>query len=950
MKKSHIFLVILFIFDISVFANDNWADQTVKQLLKQLSVKQKISLLMNNSPAIDSTKIKAFNWWNEGLHGVANIQKVTVFPQAIGMAATWNPILIHQVADAISTEARILYHENKIGGLSFWSPNINIFRDPRWGRGQETYGEDPFLTSSFALQFITGLQGNNNRYFKLIATPKHFAVHSGPEYIRHHFNVNPSMSDLWDTYLPAFRTAIVDAKAYSIMGAYNSVFGVPACGSKLLLDDILRKQWGFNGYIVSDCEAITDIWQHHKYKQDAESASAFAVKVGCDLECGNQYYSLADAMRDGLLTEDQLDSTVFRVLKARVLLGEFEKDPSKNPYTHLNPKLLDCKNHRILAKQTALEGIVLLKNNGILPLSKRYKSIAVLGPNADAERVLYGNYNGFPSKSTTFLEGMQNKFGTKKINYIAGVPLVESLFETVSTKYLTGKNHENGGLTGEYFDNDSLGGLPKVVKIDPKINYIFEAEPLKGLPYDNFSIRWSGYITPESSGWYVFELSADDGVRFWINNKLAINNWRIGGESPKNFEYYLEKGKPYPIKIEYYDWKYRGAISFKWGKQFIHTNEFKTIPKMVCTNDNEGKYSFDSNFSPEESGLYNFKVTGKGKYSFRIGENEVLSELLTDRYTRKTASQWLEKGKKYPIFLKHESDSLTLEFGQINMDTLTLNKIANQAAKSDVIFFAGGISPLLESEEGQTTQTDGFIDGDRMNINLPHVQTYLLKKLKETGKPIILVLMNGSCIALDKQQQNLNAILTAWYPGEEGGNAIADIVSGCYNPSGRLPITFYNEMNDLSTFTDYSMKERTYRYMTKKPLYSFGFGLSYTKFEYKNLILPNNYKFKSDCDSITVSCEIKNIGNYDGSEVVQLYVNDSIGQSKGIIKSLKGFNKVFIKKNQSCKVNISVHRKDLIQYIPLLQTTDFSSGTYLFQIGSSSSNIKLSKNILLTSN
>ncbi len=651
-------------------------EERAKDLLSRLTIKEKISQMLYNSSAIEHLDIPEYNWWNECLHGVARNGTATVFPQAIALAATWDTSLINNVADVISTEARAKHHESArkgdrgiYKGLNFWTPNINIFRDPRWGRGQETYGEDPYLTAKIAVAFIKGIQGNHHKYLKAAATAKHFAVHSGPEPKRHSFNAVVGKKDLYETYLPAFKECVQEASVESVMGAYNRTNGEPCCASRTLLNDILRNEWGFKGHVVSDCGAVCDIHLHHKCTKNAQESAALAVKNGCDLNCGVTYEYLISAYEERLITEEEIDAALFRILISRFKLGLFDP-PEKVHYSSIPYELNDAPEHRKLALETAQKSIVLLKNkNNILPLKKNLKSIAVIGPNANDRDVLLGNYNGIPSKYVTPLEGIRNKLSSEaRVFYAQGCLLNE--------------------------------------------------------------------------------------------------------------------------KVE--------------GAQF-------------------------------------------GKFERGFAEAAVIAE------------------------------------------------------RAEAVVMVMGLSSYYEGEEGDAA--DSAAGGDRSHINLPGLQHKLIEYISSTGKPIILVILSGSPVAINWENDNLDAVIEAWYPGEEGGNAVADVIFGDYNPAGRLPVTFPKSLDQIPDFDDYNMnsnKGRTYKYMKAEPLYPFGYGLSYTNFEYSEIKLSSD-KIKSD-DSLDVEFDIKNTGNYDGDEVIQLYLSYPSEIKNLPFRQLRGFKRIYLKINQKEKI------------------------------------------------
>ena len=809
-------------------------DQRVEDLVSRMTLEEKISQMQYNAPAIDRLDIPEYNWWNECLHGVARAGIATVFPQAIGLAATWNTELMHEVASVTSTEARAKHHEfvrngqrNIYQGLTFWSPNINIFRDPRWGRGQETYGEDPFLTAQMGIAFVKGLQGDHHKYFKVIATPKHFAVHSGPEPDRHHFDAVTNEQDLRETYLPAFEACIREGKAYSIMGAYNRYMEESCCASQKLLVEILRKEWEFDGYVVSDCGAIQDIYKRHKIVETPGEAAALAVKMGCDLNCGKIYPFLVGAVKKGLISEDEIDVSVKRLFKARMLLGMFDP-PEKVPYTQISFEMNDCEAHRQLSLRTAQESIVLLKNeDNLLPLKKNLKSVAVVGPNADEIEVLLGNYKGVPSKPVTVLAGIKNKVAhITEVKYAKGCDLVYPTQAPLNPIPASNLKPPQGygqqtGLRGEYFNNMNLEGKPTFIKFDENINFDWKSNPPDStMKREHFSIRWEGRLVVPESGEYQLGGRSDDGFRLYVDNKLLIEDWRDQAPRTMQRSINLEANREYTIRLEYYENSGGAMVMLGWLKPGERENFFKSI---------------DVDFQ----------------------------------------------------------------------------KSVEIASKSEVVIMVGGISPELEGEE-MPVAINGFKGGDRTDIQLPEIQQKLLKALHDTGRPVVLVLMSGSALAVNWANENIPAIIHAWYPGQEGGTAIADVLFGDYNPSGRLPVTFYKSIDDLPLFEDYNMANRTYRYFKGEPLYPFGYGLSYTTFEYKNLVLSPE-KIRTD-KSITVHVEVKNTGNLAGDEVVQLYVKDVVSIVPTPIRSLKGFQRVHLKPGEQKALIFKLTPADLSHY------------------------------------
>jgi beta-glucosidase len=802
-------------------------DRRVNDLVSRMTLEEKVAQMQDVAPAIPRLQVPAYNWWNEGLHGVARSGIATVFPQAIGLGATWDTGLVHQIADIISTEARGKYndaiaHHNtgRYYGLTFWSPNINIFRDPRWGRGQETYGEDPFLTGKLGVAFVTGLQGNDPRYLKTVSTPKHYAVHSGPESLRHRFNVPVSLHDLYDTYTPAFRATVVDGHADSIMCAYNSILGEPACANELLFN-LLRNQWGFRGYVVSDCGAINDLYQAHEFVMDLDQASALSVKAGTDLSCGSQFKILDYAVEDRLLAPQDVDRSVRRLFEARFRLGMFDP-PSQVPWSNLTLADVDTAANRKVALQAARESIVLLKNeHNILPLKSSIRSIAVIGPAADSLDALLGNYNGSPSTYTTVLTGIKKRFPNAKISFAVGAPLTEtspipipaSAFRTAATEG-TGSTHSQPGLNVEFFANTRLTGPAVATRVDPYVNFEWNnVPPAPGVPAENYSARWTGVLIPPVDGDYRLGASTDGGYRLYFQDKLLIDDWEPHSERALTTLVHLRAGHAYPIKLEYYHGAWESAVRLLW----------------------------------------------------------------------------------LPPNLEQEA--------------------VDAARKSDLVIAVVGITAQLEGEESERSDP-GFFGGDRTDITLPTTQQHLLEALAATGKPIVVVLTSGSAMAVNWANDHAAAILQAWYPGEEGGAAVADVLSGDYNPAGRLPVTFYKSVAQLPPFTDYSMANRTYRYLNEKPLYPFGFGLSYSTFSYSEPAVADlqpvhhpdpahpavHTDVGPDAASLTeipgnapvyVSARVENTSKLEGDEVVELYLAHP-GIDGAPIRSLEGFQRVHL--------------------------------------------------------
>lgn len=843
-------------------------EERVNDLVCRMTLEEKISQMNYDAPAIERLSIPKYNWWNECLHGVARNGLATVFPQAIGLAATWDRHLMHTVATAISDEARAKYNDavsrgsrEIYQGLTFWSPNINIFRDPRWGRGMETYGEDPYLTGQMAVQFINGLQGDDPRYLKVVATAKHFAVHSGPEPDRHTFDAGVSEYDLRETYLAAFKTSVQEGKVESIMCAYNSLRGKACCSNDPLLEKILREEWGFKGYVVSDCWAISDIYQNHKQAKDAAEASAKAVKAGTDLECGVAYPRLFDAVGRGLVKEDELDVSLKRLMTARFKLGMFDP-PEMVPFSKLDMKIVDSKKNRDLARRSAGESIVLLKNEkNILPLKRNLKTIAVIGPNADDDEMLLGNYNGTPSLSVTPVQGIVNKAGKyARVIYERGTAIAENMesFDPIAAEYLfTSSDKKQNGLKRELFDNSGWKGKPVSEKIDREINFKWLANSADSVFRGNKSIRWTGCLIPPKSG-----------------------NYKIGGYGLNGFNIYIDDSLFLSFEHEHHPVKVSKAIKFEEGRIYkIRVDYFTT-----------------------------------GRYA----QMQLLWSVPDDNA---------------------EARAITA------------------AGKSDLVIMCMGLSPRLEGEE-MNVQVKGFSGGDRQTLDLPEIQENLIKKISALGKPVVLVLCNGSALSVNWENDKIPAIVEAWYGGEEIGNALADVLYGDCNPSGRLPVTFYKSVDQLPDFKDYNMRSvsvshtgdkpagssdalteshgRTYRYFEGEPLYPFGFGLSYTSFEFTNPRLNKN-KIQSG-ESVTLSVDLKNTGKIAGDEIAQLYVkNPAPG---GPVKSLKGFERIALKPGQTKTVSFEITSQTLSEFAGTKGFT-VEKGKHTLMVGSSSRNSDL---------
>lgn len=825
-------------------------DVRVDDLIARMTIEEKASQLMYTSPAIERLGIPEYNWWNECLHGVARAGLATVFPQAIGMAATFDTDLIQQMGVVVSDEARAKHHDavkrGKRGiyqGLNFWTPNINIFRDPRWGRGMETYGEDPFLTSEIAISYINGLQGNDSKYLKTMATAKHFVVHSGPESTRHSFNAVVDDRDLYDTYLPHFKRTIQEANVQAVMCAYNRLDGEACCGSGALLNDLLRNEWGFKGHVVSDCWALVDFYDGHFVSKDEKEASALALASGTDLNCGKVYHSLMDAFKDSLLTEADVDIALKRLFTARFQLGLFDSEENQE-YAKIPISVVASEEHAKLSLETARKSMVLLKNEGsLLPLSKENKTIAVIGPNADDSEVLLGNYNGFAENPITPLQGIKDKVGENtEVLFARGCDWADGLphMVPVPAKYLfTDKDKKVTGLKAEFFNNDKFEGESVKDSVHENIDFNWwENAPITEVEDDNFGVRWTGFLIPEKSGKYYLGGEGANGFKIFLDGEKIVDHYDQHTVQKRYKDIELEAGKVYEVKIEFVNKERMAMMKFIWAP-------------------------------PVDN-------------------------------------------------LKEEA----LEIAQ----------------KADEIILFMGLSPRLEGEE-MSVEVEGFHGGDRKILSLPKVQLELMKALKKLNKPMILVLLNGSAVAINWENENIPAILEAWYPGQEAGRAIADILFGDYNPAGRLPVTFYKSVNDIPAFDDYAMEGRTYRYFKGEPLFEFGYGLSYTKFDYSDLKLDQP-EIKKDGSAI-VSINLTNSGDYDGEEVVQLYIKQLKSKVKRPLKDLRGIQRILLKKGESKVVNFEI-KASMLAYITKDKEV-IEAGDYEIMIGGSSSDKNLVK-------
>ena len=825
------------------------AEQRADDLLKRLSLEEKVQLMMDVSPAIKRLNIPQFQWWNEALHGVGRNGYATVFPITMAMAASWDDALLHRVFTAVSDEARVKARQAKESGrirryqsLSFWTPNINIFRDPRWGRGQETYGEDPFLTTKMGLAVVRGLQGMTYEgkwigdYKKLLACAKHFAVHSGPEWNRHTFNIEDLPErDLWETYLPAFKALVQEGEVAEVMCAYQRIDGQPCCSQTRYEQQILRDEWGFKGLITSDCGAIRDFLPRwHNTAKDSEEASAQAVLAGTDVECGSEYKNLPEAVRRGDIKESDLDRSLRRLLIARFEVGDFDDDKLVE-WTKIPSSSVASKEHKQLALDMARKSIVLLKNNGVLPLSKT-SGILIMGPNANDSVMQWGNYSGYPTKTITALEGIRQQLGS--IPYIPGCDLTRN--ESVESRFAEIKAPlGNQGMQVTYYNNTSMSGKPvttvtltEPIKLSNGGNTVFAP----GVNLENFSARLDGTFIPTRDETLIFDISGDDKIRLLVNGDTIIDIWKARQRIQNGQkEMAVKAGQHYRIQIDYVQESGYGALNFD---------------------------------------------------------------------------------------IQHKS-------------TPTPQELLAQVGDAETIIFIGGISPRLEGEEMRVSEP-GFRGGDRTSIELPQAQRDVLRWLHEAEKKVIFVNCSGGAVAMVPELETCDAILQWWYAGEQGGTALADVLTGRYNPSGKLPVTFYKSTDDLPDFLDYTMKNRTYRYFTGKPLFPFGHGLSYTTFKFSK---PS---VSVSGNNVVVSVKVRNTGKQDGIETIQLYFRRT-ADTDGPQKTLCGYQQVNLKVGEERMVTITLPRKNLETWDAKSNTMRFVPGQYQLMVGSSSDDAKLLK-------
>lgn len=778
----------------------------VHDLIGRLTLEEKAGQLVNAAPAIPRLGVPAYDYWSEALHGVARAGRATVFPQAIGLAATWDTDLMYRVATATSMEARAKYAESVrqgsrsiYEGLTFFSPNINIFRDPRWGRGMETYGEDPYLTGRLGVAFIQGMQGDDPEHLRTVATAKHYAVHSGPEPERHEFDAVVSERDLRETYLPAFRMAVQEGGVLSVMCAYNRVYGDPACANRRLLQDILRDEWGFRGYVVSDCWALSDFVNGHRVSPDEADAAARALRAGTDLVCGPEYRSLPEAVQRGAVTEAEVDTALARVLDTRFRLGLFDP-PGRGPWASVPPGVVGDEEHRALAREAAVASMVLLQNEGdLLPL-QGVRTLAVIGPDADDVELLLGNYNGWPEAPVTPLEGLRRAAAEDgiRVTYARGADVASGVpsVTTVPASVLS-------GLRARYWTNREAAGQPFAERAEGTVDHQWWREaPLPGMPADSFAVRWSGTLVPPVTGRYALGVRANGEARVFLADSLVVefSDRHVVGTRTGWVD--LTAGEARDLRVEFADRRVDAQMELVWAPPAPHL----------------------------------------------------------------------------------------------------LDEAVRAAEEADVAVLVLGLSPRLEGEE-MPVRVPGFAGGDRVTLGLPAPQEELLRAIVATDKPVVLVLTNGSALAIPWAAEHVPAILESWYPGQAAGDALADVLLRGLSPGGRLPVTFYDSVDRLPPFDDYAMEGRTYRYFRGDPLFPFGHGLSYARFRYHDLRVPARFRAGDD---VVVSVEVENAGEVEADEVVQLYVADEQASVPVPLRSLAGFERVTLGPGERRRVSLTV--------------------------------------------
>ena len=835
----------------SACSTEVWKDNSytpaerAEDLLQKLTLEEKVQLMLDRNHPIERLGIEEYNWWNEALHGVARAGKASVFPQPVGLAATFDSDLVLDVFSVISDEARAKHHYyasrgefGRYQGLHMWTPNINVFRDPRWGRGMEAYGEDPYLNGVMGAAVVNGLQGPRGEdYDKLQACAKHYAVHSGPEWNRHSFDANNiKPRDLHETYLPAFKTLVKDADVRMVMCAYNRFEGAPCCGSDQLMLDILRNEWGFDGVVVSDCWAINDFYNEnaHATHPDAATASADAVLSGTDLNCGDSYPSLVDAVERGLIAEADLDVSVRRLLKSRFELGLMD-DAQKVSWSQIPYSVVCSPEHQVLTLEAARKSMTLLTNkNKVLPLQRGGLTVAVVGPNANDSLMQWGNYNGTPASTTTILQGIRNALGPNdRLIYEKGSEWVtSSVFESVFDQCVSA---DGPGFTARYWKNVDRTGNPEVTtQVTTPFYFCTSGATVfaPGVPLTNFSATYSSVFYPEKSGDVHLQFYINGLANLLINGEIAGQYRTDHGSRKEEYVLNVEAGEAYDIEIEFAYHRPDAELNFNLG-----FNSESDIPGTVA-----------------------------------------------------------------------------------------------RVADADIVVFVSGISPFLEGEE-MGVDLPGFRGGDRTDIALPAVQKDLLRALHKSGKEIVLVNCSGSAIGFEEEAEYCSAILQAWYPGEAGGVAVAEVLFGDYNPAGRLPVTFYKSVEQLPDFEDYNMANRTYRYFRGEPMFHFGYGLSYTSFSYGEPQL--GAAFVTPGENARVSVSVTNTGEYDGEEVVQLYLQKP-DDSEGPQLTLRSFERVFISKGETVQVEFELTHAQLEWWNEVVQRMTVLPGDYRLLVGGSS--------------
>ncbi len=811
----------------------------VRDLVLRMTLEEKAAEMMNTTPGVPRLGIPRYDWWNEALHGVARAGEATVFPQAIGLAATWDDALIHEIATVIGGEARAKFNGagehagRRYYGLTFWSPNINIFRDPRWGRGQETYGEDPYLTSRIGVAFVRGLQGDDPRYLQAAACAKHFAVHSGPESLRHVFDAAPPEADLYETYLPAFEALVREGRVEAVMTAYNALYGKPCALSPFLYERL--DKWGFDGHVTSDCGAIADLSRTYKLAKDDAEAEALSIEAGLCVRCGDNPPALVEAVKRGLISEAVVDRQLGKLLRTMFRLGFFDP-PEQVPFSKIAPAENNTPAHGDVALRAAVESIVLLKNDGTLPLDRtKLHRVAVIGPNAASDTVLLGNYNGRPSAPVTVLAGIKAALGDSvAVDYLRGCDYA-GLPAGVRPIPRTGlRNADYTGLVGDYYANRHFEGEPVAHRRDRPVDFDFATAKLPtGVPTDGMSVRWQGELLTTLGGDYRLVVSGHGGFRLKVGGETVIDAW-TPTEKTRSVVRKLPENAALPIVLEYYQGDGAAKISLQWE-----------LPDSI------------------------------------------------ESFTAAVAA----------------------------------------AKKADAIIFVGGISAQLEGEE-MTVDYEGFSGGDRTTIELPALQQKLLDALRGAGKPLVCVLLSGSALAVPSADEQANAVLEAWYPGQAGGTAVADVLFGKTSPAGRLPVTFYRATSDLPPFAEYRMTNRTYRYFEGKPLYAFGHGLSFTTFEYAK---PNVAVVKADTPTLAIAVDVRNTGARDGDEVVQVYLTPPGARER---LALGAFKRVHVARGEVQSVKLTVPTSALRRWSAEKHDYVVPTGDWKVMVGASSSDIR----------